>query len=170
MQAQAAAKNLAYYKVNYIMPIYLEFAPDVMASLISQQQAKDKTEKSEPEKEDDENATAVRSRTVFIKNLNFISKEDDIESLFKNSNLKGKVQSVKIVRRSDNQQSKGYGFVEMETVESAQRAIKKLQNFMLDDHSLKLSLTQKGTSLDDIEKEQKKSKVLKKHDKATELG
>jgi RNA recognition motif-containing protein len=36
MQAQAAAKNLAYYKVNYIMPIYLEFAPDVMASLISQ--------------------------------------------------------------------------------------------------------------------------------------
>ena len=26
-QARAAAKNLAYYKVNYIMPIYLEFAP-----------------------------------------------------------------------------------------------------------------------------------------------
>ena len=23
-----AAKNLAYYKVNYIMPIYLEFAPE----------------------------------------------------------------------------------------------------------------------------------------------
>lgn len=27
-QAAAAAKNLAYYKVNYIMPIYLEFAPE----------------------------------------------------------------------------------------------------------------------------------------------
>ena len=27
-QAKAAAKNLAYYKINYIMPIYLEFAPE----------------------------------------------------------------------------------------------------------------------------------------------
>ena len=27
-EAKVAAKNLAYYKVNYIMPIYLEFAPD----------------------------------------------------------------------------------------------------------------------------------------------
>ena len=26
--AKTAAKNLAYYKVNYIMPIYLEFAPE----------------------------------------------------------------------------------------------------------------------------------------------
>lgn len=26
-QALTAAKNLAYYKINYIMPIYLEFAP-----------------------------------------------------------------------------------------------------------------------------------------------
>jgi multiple RNA-binding domain-containing protein 1 len=26
-QAKAAMKNLAYHKVNYIMPIYLEFAP-----------------------------------------------------------------------------------------------------------------------------------------------
>ena len=27
-QAQTAAKYLAYYKINYIMPIYLEFAPE----------------------------------------------------------------------------------------------------------------------------------------------
>jgi len=26
-QAKAAMKNLAYYKVNFIMPIYLEYAP-----------------------------------------------------------------------------------------------------------------------------------------------
>lgn len=31
MQAQAAAKNLAYYKINYIMPIYLEFAPELIS-------------------------------------------------------------------------------------------------------------------------------------------
>jgi RNA recognition motif-containing protein len=67
-----------------------------------------------------------------------------LETLFAHANLKAKVLSVKIVRRSDNQQSKGYGFIEMETFEGAQRAVKKLQNFMLDDHSLKLSLAQKG--------------------------
>ena len=77
---------------------------------------------------------------MFIKNLNFTTTEEQIEELFKMSNLKGKILSVKIVRRSDNQQSKGYGFVEMETPESAKRALKKLQNFMLDDHALKLSL------------------------------
>lgn len=31
-QAKTAAKNLAYYKVNYIMPIYLEFAPEGLIS------------------------------------------------------------------------------------------------------------------------------------------
>jgi hypothetical protein len=30
-QAKAAMKNLAYYKVNYIMPIYLEYAPMCVA-------------------------------------------------------------------------------------------------------------------------------------------
>jgi multiple RNA-binding domain-containing protein 1 len=137
MQAQAAAKNLAYYKVNYIMPIYLEFAPDIIASQIAA--SREKPAEAEEQKDEDEDAKN-RSKTVFIKNLNFETKEADIEGIFKNANLKAKVQSVKIVRRSDNQQSKGYGFVEMETVESATRAIKKLQNFMIDDHCLKLSL------------------------------
>ena len=44
MQAQAAAKNLAYYKINYIMPIYLEFAPDLLASLKTQTEANEKEE------------------------------------------------------------------------------------------------------------------------------
>lgn len=30
-QAKAAMKNLAYYKMNYIMPIYLEYAPRMIA-------------------------------------------------------------------------------------------------------------------------------------------
>ena len=30
-QAQAAMKNLAYYQINYIMPMYLEYAPLSMA-------------------------------------------------------------------------------------------------------------------------------------------
>jgi len=48
-QAQLAAKNLAYYKINYIMPIYLEFAPEGLCTA-----SKEKAE--EPEIEDAENA------------------------------------------------------------------------------------------------------------------
>lgn len=149
-QAKVAAKNLAYYKVNYIMPIYLEFAPE---GFISQE--------NQEEESDDSEGVANREKTVFIKNLNFTTTETQVEELFKISNLKGKILSVKIVRRSDNQQSKGYGFVEMETPESAQRAVKKLQNYMLDDHALKLSLAQKQ-SIETQEAQIKKDKLLKK--------
>lgn len=166
MQAQAAAKNLAYYKINYIMPIYLEFAPDVVAS----QLAAGAQDRQEETKDVEEQEGQSRSKTVFIKNLNFTTKEEEVEAIFRNANLKGKVLSVKIVRRSDNQQSKGYGFVEMETAEAATHAIKKLQNFMIDDHSLKLSLAQKGQSLDEFEADKKKSKLLKKRAAETELA
>ena len=64
-QAEAAAKNLAYYKVNYIMPIYLEFAP---VDFISD-------EKPEDSEEDDDEGKEAREKTVFIKNLNFNTTE-----------------------------------------------------------------------------------------------
>ena len=86
------------------------------------------------------------------------------------SNLKGKVLSTTIIRRSDNQQSKGFGFVEMDTFEAAQRAIKKLQNFMLDDHSLKLSMAQKVSSMEDEINENKKNKLLKKRKDQNEMS
>ena len=109
MQAQGAARNLAYYKVNYITPIYLEFAPE---SILNQKK-EEKPEESDEEAAVDDNS---RTKTVFIKNLNFKTTETELEALFANANLKGKILSAKIVRRSDNQQSKGYGFVELETV------------------------------------------------------
>jgi multiple RNA-binding domain-containing protein 1 len=80
------------------------------------------------------------------------------------------VLSVKIVRNKDNQQSKGYGFVEMETTESAKRAIKKLQNHMHDEHAFKLSLAQKSTSIEDATKKAKKDKLLGKRKNQNELS
>ena len=64
-QAEAAAKNLAYYKVNYIMPIYLEFAPEDFIS----------DEKQEDSESDDDEGKEAREKTVFIKNLNFNTTE-----------------------------------------------------------------------------------------------
>ena len=56
---------------------------------------------------------------MFVKNLAFGTKEEQIEELFRNANLKGKVLSVKVVRKAADQRSMGYGFIEMETSESA---------------------------------------------------
>jgi multiple RNA-binding domain-containing protein 1 len=94
-----------------------------------------------------------------VKNLNFTTTELQLEKLFKEAKI-GSVKSVKIVRRSDTQQSRGYGFVEVDSQESAEKAVKKLQNVLLDDHALKLSLSTKAIT--QAEEEQKKEKVLKK--------
>ena len=167
-QAKVAMKNLAYYKVNYIMPIYLEFAP---AGLVSDKAIQEsEADDDEGANEKDDQAIASREKTVFIKNLNFSTTEDQIEETFKNANLKCKILSVKIVRRPDTNQSRGYGFVEMETSEGAARAIKKLQNYMLNDHAFKLSLAQKQQSISDQENQNKKNKLLKKRKAETELS
>jgi len=50
----------------------------------------------------------------------------------------------------------------MNSAEAAKNALKKLQNAILDDHALKLSLSQKGASITDQENEAKKDKLLKK--------
>jgi len=52
-------------------------------------------------------------------------------------------KAVKIIRRSDTQQSRGYGFIEVESKSAAEKCVKKLQNHMLDDHAIKLSLSTK---------------------------
>ena len=58
----------------------------------------------------------------------------------------------------------------METPEYATKAVKKLQNFSLDDHALKLSLAQKTKSISDYELQTKKDKLLGKRKNQTELS
>mmetsp|Transcript_12335 Transcript_12335/g.20736 ORF Transcript_12335/g.20736 Transcript_12335/m.20736 type:complete len:277 (+) Transcript_12335:439-1269(+) len=99
-QAKMAAKNLAYYKVNYIMPIYLEFAP-VTFDELKEREAED-SEESEQAGGNEEAIKEKSERTVFVKNLNFNSTEVDLENVFKSVSLGCKIKSVKIVRRKDN--------------------------------------------------------------------
>ena len=74
--AQAAMKNLAYHKVNYIQPIYLEYAPKGFIDSKKKSKAKeeDDAKKSAEESEKEEKVEAVKhkqSRQIFVKNLNF---------------------------------------------------------------------------------------------------
>ena len=66
-----------------------------------------------------------------------------MEQAFKDAKI-GKVCAVTIIRKNETQLSCGYGFVEVDSKESAEKAVKKLQNFLLDGHALKLSLSTKA--------------------------
>ncbi|MFA6532498.1 MAG: RNA-binding protein [Patescibacteria group bacterium] len=62
------------------------------------------------------------NKKLFVGNLDFDVKDIELEELFKSS---GKVITAEIVRFFDKK-SKGFGFVEMATVEEAKLAIDKL--------------------------------------------
>jgi len=96
-------KNLPYYKINYIMPIYLEYAPKFMAEATDSTKSKKQGQAEEQQQESTEvdDSIVKEERTVFVKNLSFKSVEEQLEHVFKEANV-GKIQSVKIVRRADN--------------------------------------------------------------------
>lgn len=60
------------------------------------------------------------------------------------------------MRNTKTQLSRGYGFVELDSREAAERAIKKLQNFLLEDHALKLSIAAGKKPTETVEQEAKK--------------
>lgn len=62
---------------------------------------------------------------IFVANLNFRVKTDQLQDLFEQY---GEVDSVKIVTDRDSGRSKGFGFVEMADESSARNAISQLDN------------------------------------------
>jgi multiple RNA-binding domain-containing protein 1 len=115
-QAEAAMRNLAYYKINYLTPIYLEYAP------VGTLQPIESSDSEMVEAGDD--VQDRQQRQIFVKNLNFDTREEQLETIFKDANIPFK--TIKIIRRSDTQQSRGYGFIEVESKELAEKAVKKL--------------------------------------------
>ena len=65
VEARNAAKNLAYYKINYIQPIYIEFAPEGIFSGEIVQKQEQETDEIQLE------STQNIGKSVFVKNLNF---------------------------------------------------------------------------------------------------
>ena len=136
-------KNLAYHKFNYLMPLYLEYAPLNISRDMKKLPKQTEAEESTTPVNDGNDEQRKQERTVFVKNLNFSTTEEMLEQIFKEVQEGAKALSMvscKIVRNSKTQLSRGYGFVEFETREEAEKAMKKFQNFLLEDHALKLSI------------------------------
>lgn len=76
------------------------------------------------------------TKKLYVGNLSYGTTEDQLHTFFSEI---GPVASVAIITDRDTGQSKGFGFVEMETEAAAQEAIQKLNNRELSGRSLNIS-------------------------------
>uniref|UniRef100_A0A8C4H940 Probable RNA-binding protein 19 n=1 Tax=Dicentrarchus labrax TaxID=13489 RepID=A0A8C4H940_DICLA len=163
-EAKRAFTRLAYSKFQHV-PLYLEWAPVgvfVAAKPVPVKEEK-KKEEEEDEEEEEEEESAPGS-TLFIKNLNFSTTEEKLQETFSKC---GKVTSCSISKKKDKtgkMLSMGYGFVQYQTAEAAQKALRQLQHCSVDDHQLELKISERATRCHakkkQLEKKQTGSKIL----------
>jgi RNA recognition motif-containing protein len=67
----------------------------------------------------------VTTPRLYVGNLSFEATESDLFELF---NGVGQVQNAEVVTYKHNQRSKGFAFVQMQTVEEARRAVQELHD------------------------------------------
>lgn len=70
-------------------------------------------------------AVEVTSPRLYVGNLSFDATESDLFELF---NGVGHVQNAEVVSYRHNQRSKGFAFVQMQTIEEAKRAVQELHD------------------------------------------
>lgn len=75
-------------------------------------------------------------KKLFVGNLSWKSSEDDLKKLFEKF---GEVVSVRIIVDQYTGKSKGFGFVEMDTAENAQKAIAELNEKPFMDRNIRVS-------------------------------
>lgn len=73
------------------------------------------------------------AKRLFVGNLPFTTTEEDLRSMFARA---GNVESVNVITDRMSGRSKGFAFVEMATEEEAQKAIKELDGFKIDDRAI----------------------------------
>ncbi|TMS03993.1 putative RNA-binding protein 19 [Larimichthys crocea] len=173
-EAKRAFTRLAYSKFQHV-PLYLEWAPvGVFVAarpepVLEKKEAvkEDKKEEVEEEEEEEEEEESAPGSTLFIKNINFSTTEEKLQETFSKC---GKVKSCSISKKKDKTGkllSMGYGFVQFQTAEAAQKALRQLQHCTVDDHQLELKISERATRVTEVsrkkkqaEKKQTGSKIL----------
>ena len=75
------------------------------------------------------------SKNIYVGNLPFSTSNDDLNNLFAEF---GEVTSAKVIRDKFTDRSRGFGFVEMENDEEADKAIAELNSKEIDGRALKI--------------------------------
>ncbi|XP_023713883.1 probable RNA-binding protein 19 isoform X2 [Cryptotermes secundus] len=179
-EAKTAFTKLAYTKFKHL-PLYLEWAPsDTFLSPPSKPGTEDKT--LEHSKSNDscsnENALADTGKnsddssdedeppepdtTLFIKNLNFSTEQEDIREHFKKC---GPIHEVSVAKKKDPGDpqrliSLGYGFIQFKKRASTEKALKTLQQSVLNEHAIELKRSNR-TVKTDVHTTRKRTKVGK---------
>lgn len=74
---------------------------------------------------------------IYVGNLPYSTTEDSLKSSFETY---GTVDSVKIITDQHTGRSKGFGFIEMASQEEANTAIENLNESLLEDRKIKVSI------------------------------
>ncbi|CAG9786817.1 unnamed protein product [Diatraea saccharalis] len=187
-EAKKAFNDLAYSQFKS-SPLYLEWAPenvfikptqitesdiDSKKSTVKANEEGNKNvdkqtvsskQMKEPIKEDikieEESGEPENDTTLFIKNLNFITTEEDLKKHF---SVAGKIYSVTIAKKKDPKKpghflSMGYGFVQYYKKQDTNEALKILQNTTLDSKQLELKRSERGNT-NEVKTSKKSSKDI----------
>ncbi|OFY29018.1 MAG: RNA-binding protein [Bacteroidetes bacterium RIFOXYA12_FULL_35_11] len=73
--------------------------------------------------------------TIYIGNVSYKLREDDLQAAFAEF---GTISSVKIIKDKVTKKSKGYGFIEMDNEEEAERAIEAMNGKEFQGRALKV--------------------------------
>ncbi len=77
------------------------------------------------------------SANIYVGNLSFDTSTDRLESLFAEY---GEVADAQVITDRDTGRSRGFGFVEMENAEAANKAISSLNGQEVDGRQLKVNV------------------------------
>jgi RNA recognition motif-containing protein len=77
------------------------------------------------------------SSNIYVGNLAYNTTSADLQTLFEQH---GEVTRAQVITDRDSGRSRGFGFVEMSSAESAQAAIRSLDGHDLDGRNLKVNI------------------------------
>ena len=141
-EARTAFRSCAYINFNG-NPLYLEWAPEDSFSGPPSKPLKTQTVNNSTMENDKSKAIDKENTTLFIKNLNFDTTETALREFMEDSLGEGFIHDISIAKKKDvknvgNMLSMGYGFVQFNSIQMANEALKNLQHKVLDGHSVEL--------------------------------
>ncbi|CAF1103966.1 unnamed protein product [Rotaria sp. Silwood1] len=175
-EARQAFKQLSFRKFKDNTPLYLEWAPgNVLSEQIKQEEKQTESLVEEKEIDKQEEATIEEETcTLFVKNLNFDTTDEDLEKHFSSIGpCRAYVAKKKDPKHPGQLLSMGYGFIEFSSMKLLNEALKQLQHSQLQDHQLELKRSERTMKSNQqiksnkrkrqLEKEQHTSKILVKN-------
>ncbi len=159
--ARAAFKGLAYRRYHHT-PIYLEWAPlhvvnkerrsDVIVATTNKKEEKkivapnvDQNSNRQVSSGSVQVESSLESPTLFVKNLNFSSSENSLRDHISKFGLGDAIRAISLPTKmkGDAKVSMGYGFVEFKSSSTAVIALSRINETVLDGHTLQVKASDK---------------------------